>query len=35
VRRHYRALLKRPFNDAARQAAGFDTAFYEPLAEEA
>jgi uncharacterized ferritin-like protein (DUF455 family) len=35
VRCHYRALLKRPFNDAARQAAGFDTAFYEPLAEEA
>jgi uncharacterized ferritin-like protein (DUF455 family) len=35
VRRHYRALLKRPFNDAARLAAGFDAAFYEPLAEEA
>jgi uncharacterized ferritin-like protein (DUF455 family) len=35
VRCHYRALLKRPFNDAARQAAGFDAAFYEPLAEEA
>jgi uncharacterized ferritin-like protein (DUF455 family) len=35
VRRHYRALLKRPFNDAARRAAGFDAAFYEPLAEEA
>jgi len=34
VRRHYRALLKRPFNDAARLAAGFDAAFYEPLAEE-
>jgi len=33
VRRHYRALLKRPFNDAARAAAGFDPAFYEPLAE--
>ena len=32
VRRHYRALLKRPFNDAARLAAGFDAAFYEPLA---
>jgi uncharacterized ferritin-like protein (DUF455 family) len=35
VRRHYRGLLKRPFNDAARLAAGFDAAFYEPLAEEA
>jgi uncharacterized ferritin-like protein (DUF455 family) len=35
VRRHYRALLKRPFNEAARRAAGFDAAFYEPLAEEA
>ncbi len=35
VRRHYRALLKRPFNHAARLAAGFDAAFYEPLAEEA
>jgi uncharacterized ferritin-like protein (DUF455 family) len=35
VRCHYRALLKRPFNDAARLAAGFDAAFYEPLAEEA
>lgn len=35
VRRHYRALLKRPFNDAARLEAGFDAAFYEPLAEQA
>jgi uncharacterized ferritin-like protein (DUF455 family) len=35
VRCHYRALLKRPFNDAARLAAGFDAAFYEPLAEQA
>jgi uncharacterized ferritin-like protein (DUF455 family) len=35
VRRHHRGLLKRPFNDAARLAAGFDAAFYEPLAEEA
>ncbi len=33
VRRHYHALLKRPFNDAARLAAGFDAAFWEPLAE--
>jgi uncharacterized ferritin-like protein (DUF455 family) len=33
VRSHYRALLKRPFNVAARTAAGFDAAFYEPLAE--
>jgi uncharacterized ferritin-like protein (DUF455 family) len=35
VRRHYRAPLKRPFNHAARVTAGFDAAFYEPLAEEA
>jgi uncharacterized ferritin-like protein (DUF455 family) len=35
VRCHFRALLKRPFNDAARLAAGFHAAFYEPLAEEA
>ena len=35
VRSHYGALLKRPFNDAARRAAGFEAAFYEPLAEEA
>ena len=35
VRRHYGALLKRPFNAAARLAAGFDAAFYEPLAEQA
>jgi uncharacterized ferritin-like protein (DUF455 family) len=35
VRRHFRGLLKRPFNDAARLAAGFDAAFYEPLAEKA
>ena len=35
VRRHYRALLKRPFNDAARLEAGFDAAFWEPLAEPA
>jgi uncharacterized ferritin-like protein (DUF455 family) len=35
VRCHYRALLKRPFNHTARLAAGFDAAFYEPLAEEA
>jgi uncharacterized ferritin-like protein (DUF455 family) len=35
VRCHYRALLKRPFNDAARLEAGFDAAFYEPLAEQA
>jgi uncharacterized ferritin-like protein (DUF455 family) len=34
VRCHYRALLKRPFNHAARRAAGFDAAFYEPLAED-
>jgi uncharacterized ferritin-like protein (DUF455 family) len=35
VRRHYRGPLKRPFNDAGRRAAGFDAAFYEPLAEPA
>jgi len=33
VRRHYRTLLKRPFDAAARRAAGFDAAFWEPLAE--
>jgi uncharacterized ferritin-like protein (DUF455 family) len=33
VRCHYGALLKRPFNDAARLAAGFGPTFYEPLAE--
>lgn len=33
VRRHYRAPLKRPFNDAARLQAGFGAAFYEPLAD--
>ena len=31
VRRHYGGLLKPPFNKAARAAAGFDAAFYEPL----
>ncbi len=35
VRRHFRGPLKRPFNDAARRAAGFDAAFYEPLADSA
>ena len=35
VRCYYRAPLKRPFNHAARLEAGFDAAFYEPLAEEA
>jgi uncharacterized ferritin-like protein (DUF455 family) len=35
VRRHYRGLLKQPFNKSARMAAGFDPAFYEPLAEKA
>jgi uncharacterized ferritin-like protein (DUF455 family) len=35
VRRHFRGPLKRPFNHAARLAAGFDAAFYEPLAEHA
>jgi uncharacterized ferritin-like protein (DUF455 family) len=32
VRRHYGGALKQPFNTAARLAAGFDPAFYEPLA---
>jgi uncharacterized ferritin-like protein (DUF455 family) len=35
VRRHYRSALKRPFNDAARLAAGLPPEFYEPLAEPA
>jgi uncharacterized ferritin-like protein (DUF455 family) len=32
VRRHFRGLLKPPFNEAARTAAGFEAAFYAPLA---
>src|SRR6185312_7604481 len=32
VRRHYGGALKQPFNKAARMAAGFEPAFYEPLA---
>lgn len=32
VRRHFRGRLKRPFNRAARDEAGFSSAFYEPLA---
>jgi uncharacterized ferritin-like protein (DUF455 family) len=32
VRRHFRGSLKPPFNDDARAAAGFDAAFYRPLA---
>ena len=32
VRRHFKAALKKPFNDAARAKAGFSSAFYEPLA---
>jgi uncharacterized ferritin-like protein (DUF455 family) len=32
VRRHFRGGLKRPFNEAARRAAGFAAALYEPLA---
>ncbi len=31
VRRHFRGGLKRPFNDAARAAAGLGAALYEPL----
>jgi uncharacterized ferritin-like protein (DUF455 family) len=33
VRRHYHGLLKPPFNEAARAAAGLEKAFYSPLAE--
>jgi uncharacterized ferritin-like protein (DUF455 family) len=33
VRRHFRGTLKRPFNDAARDAAGLASALYEPLAQ--
>jgi uncharacterized ferritin-like protein (DUF455 family) len=33
VRRYYRGALKRPFNDAARLAAGLGPAFYGPLAD--
>jgi len=32
VRRYFRSALKPPFNDAARAAAGFASAFYAPLA---
>jgi uncharacterized ferritin-like protein (DUF455 family) len=32
VREHYRGALKRPFNGAAREAAGFPARFYEPMA---
>jgi uncharacterized ferritin-like protein (DUF455 family) len=32
VRRHFRGALKRPFNTAARRAAGLEAALYEPLA---
>jgi uncharacterized ferritin-like protein (DUF455 family) len=32
VRQHFRGSLKLPFNDDARAAAGFDAAFYRPLA---
>lgn len=32
VRRHFRGILKPPFNEAARTEAGFGTAFYLPLA---
>ena len=32
VRRHFRGVLKPPFNEAARAEAGFDAAFYLPLA---
>ena len=32
VRRHFKGALRGPFNDDARQAAGFSSAFYRPLA---
>ncbi|WP_425450446.1 ferritin-like domain-containing protein [Virgifigura deserti] len=32
VRRHFKGMLKPPFNEAARDAAGFPSAFYAPLA---
>lgn len=34
VRRHFKGVLKAPFNDASRAAAGFSAAFYQPLADE-
>ena len=34
VRHHHKGLLKPPFNAASRNRAGFDAAFYEPLAED-
>ena len=33
VRKHFKGALKRPFNTASRDKAGFAAAFYEPLAE--
>jgi uncharacterized ferritin-like protein (DUF455 family) len=33
VRRHFRGILKPPFNAAARTAAGLDPSFYEPLSQ--
>lgn len=33
VRRYFKGDLKRPFNDAAREAAGLSTGLYEPLAD--
>ena len=33
VRKHFKGALKRPFNKASRDKAGFAAAFYEPLAE--
>jgi uncharacterized ferritin-like protein (DUF455 family) len=31
VRRYFKGVLKPPFNDAAREAAGFAASFYAPL----
>ena len=35
VRRHFKGVLKQPFNDEARRSAGFDADWYAPLADEA
>jgi uncharacterized ferritin-like protein (DUF455 family) len=32
VTRHYRGLLKPPFNDSARDSAGLSREYYQPLA---
>jgi len=32
VRRHFRGMIKPPFNDSAREAAGLPREYYAPLA---